>query len=80
MVSTIQISNNTKNILSSLKEVPKQTYEEIIINLIRIVEGQKRKQEELLIEECREMSETNLKLSEEWTQTSMDGLDMNEKW
>jgi hypothetical protein len=66
MVSTIQISNSTKNILSSFKEIPKQTYEEIILNLIKLAKLQKRKQKELMIEGCKEMAEENLKISKEF--------------
>lgn len=74
MVSTIQISNSTKNILSNFREIPKQTYEEIILNLIRLVEIQRRKKEKLIIEGCKEMTEENLKICEEFKYVDAENL------
>jgi thiamine monophosphate synthase len=79
MVTTIQLNESTKNSLLQLRE-KKETYEEIILNLIKLTELQKRKQEELLIEECKEMYDENLKIAKEWEGTLMDGLDKNERW
>ena len=79
MVTTIQLNENVKNALDKMKS-NKETYEEIIVNLMRFAEEEKRKQEKLLIEECKEMAEENLKITKEWEGTLMDGLDKNEKW
>ena len=79
MVTTIQLNENVKNALNKMKS-NKETYEEIIVNLMKFAEEQKRKQEKLLIEECKEMAEENLKITKEWEGTLMDGLDKNEKW
>src|SRR3989339_426317 len=54
MVTTIQLNENVKNALDRLK-TNKETYEEIILKLMQIAEKQKREQEELLIEGCKEM-------------------------
>ena len=40
----------------------------------------KKEQEELLIEECKEMYDDMLKMAKEWEGTLMDGLDKNERW
>ncbi len=79
MVTTIQLNDNVKKILDRLK-TGKETYEEVIINLMKSVEEHKRKQENLLIEGCREMYDDMLKIAKEWEGTLLDGLDKNEKW
>ncbi len=79
MITTIQLREGTKKALLRLKE-RNETYEEIVLNLIKLAEFQKRKQRDLLIKECKEMAEENLKIAKEWEGTLMDGLDKNEKW
>ena len=66
MITTIQINNNVKDILNKMKETGKESYEDIIIKMIHIVEAQKRKQKELLIEGCKEMVEESLKITKEF--------------
>ena len=80
MITTIQLNEQVKNSLDRLKESRKQTYEEVIVGLIKFVQMQKKKQEELLIEVCKEMAEESLRIAKEWEGTLMDGLDKNEKW
>ena len=80
MVTTIQISESAKNELERLKESGKDTYEKVILSLIRFAEEQKRKKKELMIEGCKEMRDEMLKISKEFEGTLMDGLDKNEKW
>ena len=65
MVTTIQLNENVKNALDRMKS-GKETYEQIILNLMKIAEEYKRKQEELLIEGCKEMAEDSLKINKEW--------------
>jgi predicted CopG family antitoxin len=79
MVTTIQLNEDVKKALDRLKS-NKQTYEEVILNLMREVENHKMHKEDLLIEGCREMAEESLKIAKEWEGTLMDGLDKNEKW
>lgn len=64
MITTIQLREDTKKALLKLKE-KNETYEEIILNLIRSAGIQKRKQEELMIEGCKEMAEESLKITKE---------------
>jgi len=80
MISTIQLSNKVKETLASYKSSPKESYEEVILNLIRLAEIQKRKQKELLIEGYKEMAEEDLRLAREWEGTLMDGVDKSERW
>ena len=79
MVTTIQLSEDVKKILDRMK-MGKETYEDVILNVVRFVENQKRRREDLLIEGCREMAGESLKISKEWEGTLMEGLDKNEKW
>lgn len=65
MVTTIQLNENVKKELDRLR-INKETYEEIILNLMQLVEKHKRKQEELLIEGYKEMAEESLKITKEF--------------
>ena len=65
MVTTIQLNENVKNALDRLKS-NKETYEEVILNLMQIAERCKREQEELLIEGCKVMAEESLKITKEF--------------
>lgn len=66
--------------LESLKEKKDETYEEIIVKLIDENENEKKKIEQLMIEEYKETAEESLKISKEWEGALMDGLDKNERW
>ncbi len=65
MVTTIQLNEEVKKELDRLKN-SKQTYEEVILSLMKIAEEHKRKQEGLLIEGCKEMAEESLKVTQEF--------------
>lgn len=65
MISTIQIRHQIKEALDRFRE-NKETYEEIIVKLIRLAEEYKRRNEELLIEGCKEMAEDSLRITKEW--------------
>lgn len=69
MVTTIQLNESVKNQLDRIKENKRQTYEEIIVSLMKSVDLQKRKQEALLIEGCKAMTEESLKICKEWEPT-----------
>ena len=79
MVTTIQLNEDVKKALDRMKS-NKQTYEEVILNLMREVEKHNREQEQLLIEGYKEMAEESLKIAKEWEGALMDGLDKSEKW
>ncbi len=80
MVTTIQLNESTKDSLSKLRSSPRETYEDVILNLIKLSEIQKRKRKELLIRECKENYEENMRLAKEAEGTLMDGLDPSERW
>jgi len=80
MVTTIQLNENVKKMLSELKNSNSETYEDVIVNLINKSDTDKEKIEELLKEEALEFAEESLKISKEWEGTLMDGLDKNERW
>lgn len=65
MITTIQLNENVKNSLDKLKN-NKETYEEVILNLMKFVEKAKREQEQLLIEGYKEMAEESLKICREF--------------
>ena len=65
MVTTIQLNENVKSELDKLKS-NKETYEQIILNLLKISQECKKNQEELLIEGCKVMDEENLKITKEF--------------
>lgn len=79
MVTTIQLKKNVKDALDRMKS-NKETYEDVILNLMETAEKCKREEEQLLIEGCKEMYGDMLKITQEWGGTLMDGLDKNEKW
>ena len=65
MITTIQLNENVKRELDKLKK-GKNTYEEVILELMLIAEKHKREQEELLIEGYKEMAEESLKITKEF--------------
>jgi predicted CopG family antitoxin len=75
MITTIQIRDVVKNQLDKIKQSERQTYEEVILNLIKAAEMQKRKQEELLIEGCKVMAEDMTALNKE-----LEGADADIDW
>ena len=68
MVTTIQLNEGVKNALDRLK-TNKETYEQVILNLMKIAEKCKREQEHLLIEGYKEMAEESLAITKEWEST-----------
>ena len=79
MITTIQLNENVKKALDGLKS-GNETYESVIVDLMKIAEKNKREQDQLLIEGYKEMAEESLKIAKEWEGTLMDGLDKDEKW
>jgi predicted CopG family antitoxin len=65
MVTTIQLNETVKNQLDKLKK-DRETYEEVIINLVRLGDKINRRQESLLIEGCREMASENLRITKQF--------------
>lgn len=67
MVTTIQLNEGLKQELLRIKS-EKETYEDVIIGLIRLADKVKRNEENLLIEGCKEMAETNKKITKNFEQ------------
>lgn len=65
MITTIQIHKDVKKSLDKFKE-NKESYEEVILELMQAFEKQKRQQKELLIEGYKEMAEESLKITKEF--------------
>lgn len=68
MVTTIQLNENVKKELDRLKST-KETYEDVILNLMKIARENKKEQERLMIEGCIEMAEESLRITKEWEAT-----------
>lgn len=67
-ITSIQIRENVKNALDRMK-ISKESYEEVILSLMKTAEKCKRSQKELLIEGCKEMADESLKITKEWENT-----------
>ena len=65
MITTIQLNENVRDALDRLKD-KKETYEEVILNLMKIADKCKREQDLLLIEGYKEMAEESLKINKEF--------------
>jgi len=76
MVTTIQLGENVKKALDRMKR-NKETYEDVIIDLMKTAEICRRKQNDLLIEGYKEMAGENLKLTKEFE--AIEDLD-NWEW
>ena len=71
MITTIQLDNKVKIALNRMKN-QKETYEEVIVRMINIIEKQKRKRIDLLIEGYKEMAEESLKITKEFEAVDED--------
>jgi len=65
MVTTIQLNNSVKNLLDNMK-TGKETYEDVILRIVKQVEETKRKRKNLLLEGYQEMADENLKIAKEF--------------
>jgi predicted CopG family antitoxin len=68
-ISSIQLREDVKMQLSKFKEKENESFEEVIVRLMKQIETQKRVQKELLIEGYKEMAEESLKIQKEWENT-----------
>ena len=76
MVTTIQLNEDVKNALDRMK-TNKETYEQVILKLMKIAEKCKREQKQSLIEGCKVMAEESLKITKEFE--AIENLD-DWKW
>ena len=66
MITTIQLNDNVRNELDKMKETGKETYEEVIVKMMKIADKSKSEHEELLIEGCKAMAKESLKITKEF--------------
>ena len=66
MVTTIQLNENVKAALDRMKEKNSETYEEVIVKMMKLIEEKKRRRVELLIEGCKVMAKHDLEIVKEW--------------
>jgi predicted CopG family antitoxin len=71
MITTIQIRESVKTELDKLK-TNKETYEEVILNLMNLAERYQRKQKENLIEGYKETAEESTKINKEFESIEED--------
>ena len=72
MITSIQIRDNVKMALDRMRVMQKETYEEIIVRMMRQLEEQKKRQRDLLIEGCKEMADDSLKITKEFEATDAE--------
>ena len=72
MITTIQLDEKVKMNLDRLKESKRDTYEDVILNLIKFQGEQKRKQDKLMIEGCKEMAQDMKRIVKEWEVVDSD--------
>ena len=67
MVTTIQLHEDIKFALSKMKRSANETYEEVIIRLIKMVNQEKKNKEILLRQGYKEMADLNTQINNEWS-------------
>lgn len=72
MVTTIQLKENVRDALDRMKETGKETYEEVIVKMMRNTEEQMRKQKQLLKEGYIEMAKESININKEWSSIDKD--------
>ena len=65
MVTTIQLNENVKKSLDRMK-TKNETYEDVIVKMMKLLEEQKRKHIKLMIEGAKETAEESLKITKEF--------------
>ncbi|HLD15078.1 MAG TPA: hypothetical protein VJB94_00670 [Candidatus Nanoarchaeia archaeon] len=72
MITTIQVHDELKKSLEKLKQSKKDSYEEVIVRLVREIEKIRRLNKKLMIEGAKEMAEESLKITKEWEAIDME--------
>ncbi|HIH18304.1 MAG TPA: hypothetical protein HA282_01005 [Nanoarchaeota archaeon] len=75
MVTTIQLNEDVKITLERLKEKRGDSYEDVIVRMIKKAEMQKRMDRELMIEGAKKTAEESLKITKEFEE-----IDDELKW
>lgn len=71
-ITTIQIRENVKRVLESLKEKAGDSYEDVIARLLKEKKENKIKLEALMIEGCKEMYNDSIEINRELESADAD--------
>ena len=66
MVTSIQLNENVKNALDRMKQKSNETYEDVIVGMMKTLEEQRRKKIDLMIEGAKATAEESLKITKEF--------------
>jgi predicted CopG family antitoxin len=66
MVKTIHLNENVKGALSRMKQSPKESFEDVLVRLIKLSQQSRKEKDNLLIEDFKEIADENLKLTKEF--------------
>lgn len=66
MITTIQIHKEVKDELDAFRSKSNESYEQIILHLMKFAEKHKQEQEQLLIEGYKEMAKESLKINKKF--------------
>ncbi len=72
MLTTIQIHEDVKNQLLGFKTKPKETYEQVIVNLMDIAKKNKAEDKELLKQGYSEMAKDASSINDEYSSADED--------
>ena len=70
--TTIQIHKEAKKELDKLKEYDRETYEDVIMKLVKVFRAQKAKQMTKMVEGYKEMGEDSKKIVKDWVITEKE--------
>jgi predicted CopG family antitoxin len=70
MITSIQIHKDVKQALYRMKTSPRESYEDIIVRMMKIINNNKKDHEKLMKEGCIAMADESKKLAEEWLEVS----------
>ncbi|MBI3333945.1 hypothetical protein HYZ97_00465, partial [Candidatus Pacearchaeota archaeon] len=62
-------NENVKKALDRMKESHRQTYEDVIVGMMKKIKEDRKNLEELMIEGAKVMAEDSLKMVKEWEST-----------
>jgi len=67
MITTIQLNDDVKMALSKMKISNKETYEDVIVRMIKQIDESKNDKVDILKKGYEEMSQTSSSINDEWS-------------
>ncbi|MBU1201463.1 MAG: hypothetical protein KJ583_02780 [Nanoarchaeota archaeon] len=67
MITTIQLNDDVKMALSKMKISNKETYEDVIVRMIKQIDESKNDKIDILKKGYEEMSQTSSSINDEWS-------------